>query len=163
MSDYLDSEKTAQEQGLPPAPPPVWPVSAADRVHAAIRLGYLAGHAGATLPVIQPGFQPVAQPAAVALTPLQRLEIYPQTINAEFLKPMTAQIDAAVAAGNMALLVPFSERIPTEFMVELRRRAAAVQTAPADPASTDPATDPPTGMGDPDPGLTGWETNGGTS
>lgn len=132
MSEYLDAEAAAQAAGVAPRAAPIYPLSPADERNAGIMAAYLSTRAGATLPRINTDLFPPASfatklAAAAPLDPLERLELYPQTINSEYLKPMSAEIDAAVAAGDLSLLIPYSERINPEYMVELRRRAAAAQ------------------------------------
>lgn len=136
MSDYLAEDNARQAAGLAPQAAPIYPVSAANARNAAIRQAVFGARVGATLPHIAFGFkgtQAKASPfssgqANTDLDPLDALELYPQTINAEYLKPMSTEIDAAVAAGDLNQLRPYAERINPELAVGLMRRAAAAQS-----------------------------------
>jgi hypothetical protein len=67
--------------------------------------------------------------AASALTPEQSLEVYPQTINAEYLTPMSTLI----AAGDQAAIDRYGIWVNPQVGDELMRRNAAADLTPTPP------------------------------
>jgi adhesin/invasin len=122
--EYMAAEKARYATQEPPQTPPIYPLSPASAKARAYHALTLAQRVPPTLPTLIDPQRP-AEPAARALTDEDALRIYPQTINADFLAPMTQVIEDALASGDMEGVYRYAAWIPQEIGIGLAKRAHA--------------------------------------
>lgn len=120
-----------------PETPPLYPPSPASAMARAWRRDYLQGRVPPTLPRNNPLWTPPDAAAkgrasgpgttAVSDDPEADLRMYPQTINAEYLEPMTKVIDDALASGDFTALEAYASNIAQEQGVGLAKKAYAAR------------------------------------
>lgn len=122
-----------------PETPALYPPSPAAAMARAWRRDYLQGRVPPTLPKPNPLWTPPDAAArgrarasgpgttAVSDDPEADLRMYPQTINAEYLEPMTKVIDDALASGDFTALEAYASNIAQEQGVGLAKKAYAAR------------------------------------
>jgi len=131
-SPYLDEENARAAANGEPGAAPVYPISPADLRNAAIRVAWRSGRVPPTLPEVRaPGIP--GSPGVRSADPVADLRMYPQTINAEYLVPMSEVIEDAIASGDPTALEQYASGIAQEIAVGLIKKAYAALEAVPEP------------------------------
>ena len=131
-SPYLDAENARAEANGEPGVAPIYPISPADVRNDAIRGAWRSRRVMPTLPELKaPGIPGSPGPRGASDDPVADLRMYPQTINNEYLTPMSAVIEQAISSGDPAALEQYASGIAQEIAVGLVKKAyAALESAP---------------------------------